>query len=346
MENSDEIRLKDVILRLIYFKEYLLRKKLIIMTFILLFGFLGVFYAMMKTLTYKAELTFVVDESQESGGLSAVSGIASQFGFNIGSSSSGTFSQSNIEELLVSKRVVQEALLVSRTIDDKHDLLIHHYIDFNDYSESWTKEENDRFKFPNNRELFSFENDSLMKVIYSDLINNCISTSIEEESSIVKISCVSVNESFAELLAKALVQKLEEYYTIFQTAKSENTLNLLSFRADSVLNELKNAEYQYASYKDANFGVQRAKGLLQEIRLKRDVEILSIMYGEIVKNLEISKFTLINNKPLLNIIDEPNLPLEDNKLSSIIAFVLFSFLGGFLICFYLIFSLIIKEQLA
>ena len=45
------------------------------------------------------------------------------------------------------------------------------------------------------------------------------------------------------------------------------------------------------------FNVQ--KGLLEEIRLKRDVEILNIMYGsEIVKNLEISKFTLLNNENL------------------------------------------------
>jgi hypothetical protein len=111
------------------------------------------------------------------------------------------------------------------------------------------------------------------------------------------------------------------------------------------LGELKNAEYRYASHKDSNFGVQRAKGLLDEIRLKRDVEILNIMYGEIVKNLELSKFTLINNKPLLNIIDRPNLPLEGNKISVVKAFILFSILGGFIICLHLIFRQVIRDEL-
>ena len=143
-----------------------------------------------------------------------------------------------------------------------------------------------------------------------------------------------------------MAQKLEEYYTIFQTAKSKNTLDFLSFRADSVLNELKQAEYKYASYKDSNFGVQRAKGLLEEIRLKRDVEILNIMYGEIVKNLEVSKFTLLNNEPLLNIIDKPTLPLKVNKLSMIAAFILFSILGMLIYSFTLIIKQIINEEMS
>ena len=147
-------------------------------------------------------------------------------------------------------------------------------------------------------------------------------------------------------MIESLAQKLEEYYTIFQTAKSKNTLDFLSFRADSVLNELKKAEYKYASYKDSNFGVQRAKGLLEEIRLKRDVEILNIMYGEIVKNLEVSKFTLLNNEPLLNIIDTPTLPLKVNKLPMIAAFILFSILGMLIYSFTLVIKQIINEEMS
>ena len=69
------------------------------------------------------------------------------------------------------------------------------------------------------------------------------------------------------------------------------------------------------------------------------------MYGEIVKNLELSKFTLINNKPLLNIIDRPNLPLKGNKISVVKAFILFSIMGGFIICLYLIFRQVIRDEL-
>ena len=122
-------------------------------------------------------------------------------------------------------------------------------------------------------------------------------------------------------MIESLANKLEEYYAIFQTAKSKNTLDFLSHRADSVLLELKNAEYRYASYKDANFGVQRAKGLLEEIRLKRDVEIL-------------------------NIIDSPTLPLEVNELPIVLAFILFSILGSVIYSFILIVKQIINEEMS
>ena len=70
------------------------------------------------------------------------------------------------------------------------------------------------------------------------------------------------------------------------------------------------------------------------------------MYGELVKNLEISKFTLLNNKPLLNIIDSPTLPLKVNKLSIVSAFILFSILGSFLYSFILIVKQIINEEMS
>jgi len=344
-ENIDEIRLKDVILKVVYFKNLLLSKSLVIIGFAFLFGILGVLYSTLKTESFTADLTFVVDESQESSSpLGAVSGLASQFGFNFGGSSNGTFSQANIQELLISKRVVHQAILQNGIINDKEDLLINHFLEINDYRQSWIDEMAD-FSFPSKLTDFSFEHDSVMGIVYSDLTTNYITTTLEEESNIFKISCNSVNEEFAKLFVESLAQNLEEYYTKFQTAKSQSTLSLLSFRADSILNELKDAEYRYASHKDSNFGVQRAKGLLDELRLKRDVEILNIMYGEIVKNLEISKFTLINNKPLLNIIDKPNLPLAGNKIPVVKAFILFSILGGILICLYLIFRQIIKDEL-
>ena len=350
MSNStthhDDIRLKDVILKLISIKQLLWQKKLKIIVFSVIFGLLGSVYAYFKKETYEAHLTFVIDESQESGGLGAISGMASQFGFNLGGASSGTFSQTNIQEIITSRRVVEEALLKRGIIDGEEDLLINHHIVFNDLRKKWKGTNIENLYFTSNREEFTLQHDSIIGLAFFNLTEGNISTSIEDESNIVKISCVSKNEDFAKLMIESLAHKLEEYYTIFQTAKSKNTLDFLSFRADSVLLELKNAEYRYASYKDANFGVQRAKGLLEEIRLKRDVEILNIMYGEIVKNLEISKFTLLNNKPLLNIIDSPTLPLKVNKLSIVLAFILFSILGSVMYSFILIIKQIINDEMS
>jgi len=344
--NHNDVRLKDVILKLISIKQLLWQKKLKIIIFSVILGLLGSVYAHFKKETYVANLTFVIDESQESGGLGSISGVASQFGFNLAGVSSGTFSQTNIQEIITSRRVVEEALLKRGIIDGKEDLLINHHIAFNGLRKKWKGTNIENLYFTSNREEFSLQHDSILGLAFYSLTEDNISTSIEDESNIVKITCVSKNQDFAKLMIESLAHKLEEYYTIFQTAKSKNILDFLSLRADSVLLELKNAEYKYASYKDANFGVQRAKGLLEEIRLKRDVEILNIMYGELVKNLEISKFTLLNNKPLLNIIDSPTLPLEVNKISIVLAFLLFLILGSLLYSFILVVRQILNEEMS
>jgi uncharacterized protein involved in exopolysaccharide biosynthesis len=67
---------------------------------------------------------------------------------------------------------------------------------------------------------------------------------------------------------------------------------------------------------------------------------------ELVKNLELSKITLLNKTPIINIIDEPILPLEEDKISKIVAGILGGFLGGFLsVCFF-IFRKLFKDALA
>ena len=96
------------------------------------FRYFGKCLCTLKKETYEAHLTFVIDESQESAGLGAISGMASQFGFNVGGNSSGTFSQTNIQEIITSRRVVEEALLKRGIIDGEEDLLINHHIAFND----------------------------------------------------------------------------------------------------------------------------------------------------------------------------------------------------------------------
>jgi len=75
------------------------------------------------------------------------------------------------------------------------------------------------------------------------------------------------------------------------------------------------------------------------------VEILNVMYAEIIKNLEISKMTLLNQKPFINIIDSPRLPLEIIHFSILKALILFGFLGAILASIYVFFVSLIRDSL-
>ena len=345
---DDEIRLKDVILKLQALKGELFSRWRVIFIISSLFAIIGVSYAIKKQVTYKAELNFVVeDNSTGSGALGKYSGLASQFGFDLGLGTSTTFSEGNIHELLTSRRVVEEALLSKVNINGNDELLINYYIEFNEYRDEWTESmpEIKDLIFANDSSGFTLAKNSILGLVWKNLINENLQIELGNESNIITVICQSKDEQFAKFLVEALVNEVSDYYTHTQTAKARHTLDFIQNRADSVLNELKLAELSYARHKDSNFGVMRAEGLLDELRLKREVEILNVMYGEIIKNLEISKVTLLNQKPLINIIDSPRLPLEVVRLSKLKGLLLFGLLGATLASMYVVITNIIRDVL-
>ena len=117
---ADEIRLKDVILKVRQLKRDLLKNGKLIFVFGVLFAGIGLLYCINQDLRYEAELTFVVEDGQSGGSaMSKYAGLASQFGFDMGMGASTTFSENNIIELLTSRRIVESALLNEVEVDGK-----------------------------------------------------------------------------------------------------------------------------------------------------------------------------------------------------------------------------------
>ena len=331
---NDEIQLKDILIKLSEYKHYLWQKKVKIIFFSFLFFVFGVLIAFLSSTRYKAELTFVVEDEQSLSPIAGMSGIASQFGFDLGGGSSTTFSQQNIMELLKSRRVVVATLLEEGTIDGKKDLLIEHYITIKEFREVWAKSE--EFSGVNFNKASTLEHDSIMGVIWKGLTENNLNIEMQnDKANIINLTFISVNEQFAKQFIETLIDEMSKMYITHQTKQARNTLDFLKDRADSVFVELDKSEQEFARVKDINQRIIKASGRLKELQLMREVEVLNTMYLEIVKNLEISKMTLLNQTPIINIIDMPILPLEEEKLSKSIAGILGGFLGGFLsVCFF------------
>ena len=134
---NDEIQLKDILIKLSEYKAYLLKNKVVILSVSFLFFVIGVVISNSLETEYNAELTFVVEEENESLlGSIPMSGKGNPFGFDLGGSSS-TFSQKNILELLKSRGVVVSTLLQNAKVNSRNDLLIEHYLEINKIKESW-----------------------------------------------------------------------------------------------------------------------------------------------------------------------------------------------------------------
>ena len=342
---NDEIQLKAILIKLSEYKTYLFNKKFTIIAVSGLFFFLGIVFAIFSDSKYTAELTFVVEDQQQGGGaLGAMSGMASQFGFDIGGSSSTTFSQNNILEFLKSRGVVEATLMQNRKVNKTDDLLIEHYLYINKIKESWkTNKDLNPVSFHG---VLTQDNDSVITNVWKSIIEDKLVVELQsDEANIINLTYTSVNDEFAKMFVETLIEQMSKMYITYQTAQASNTLSFLNNRADSVFMELEIAEEEFAKVKDINQRIVKASGRLKELQLMRKVEVLNAMYLELIKNLEISKISLLNKTPIIQIIDKPILPLNVEKKSTIVLGLLGVFLGGFLSLTFFVFGKLFKDAL-
>ena len=333
---NDEITVKQLFVILIDYKNYLLSKYKQILIFVL-FSFVTAYILIsQKEDSYTATMTFVVEANSNSSFGGPLGGLSSQLGLNLGQfmgSGSNTYSQENVLELIKSRSVITASLLNTHIIDNKKTLLIDYYTLTNDF--------NPRLVIANEKNTFKI--DSLSSIVWEHIINeDNITIEISKFSNIISLSYTSANQIFAKAFVDELINETTNQYIKHNTNQAVATLDFLQERADSIFNELEIAEEQYADIKDVNERIIKASGRLNELRLLRKVEVLNTMYVELVKNLELSKLTMLKNTPLIYIIDRPILPLqkENKKVLYLYLITIFSF---FFSIFYFILVKFIRD---
>lgn len=171
--DSDEISLKEFIQKIKEWVDYLQTKWKIILLAGILGAAIGVIYALFQKPTYKAVLTFALEEDKGSGGgLGGAMGLASSFGIDLGSSGGGAFAGSNLMELMKSRLLVEKTLLNPVFVNDDTISLAEYYIQINKLRENWSKKpefKNIQFLPNADRSNFTLQQDSILQIIFKSL---------------------------------------------------------------------------------------------------------------------------------------------------------------------------------
>lgn len=348
--NTEEISLKELILKLQLAFNYLKSKWMIIILCGIISGALGLLYAVFKKPIYTATSTFVLEDNK-AGGLGQYAGLASLAGIDIGGGgSSGIFQGDNILELYKSRIMIEKTLLTPVNIYGKNELLIDRYIDHNKLRDKW--EEKDHIAsitFYGDPEKFNRKQDSIITNIV-ELFNKKILNveKLDKKLSIIKVDVATNDELFSKEFDTRLVETVNDFYTQTKTKKSYQNVQVLQRQADSVKKIL---NYSIGGVASAIDAAPNANPLLLTLRVPSqkkqvDVQANSAIYSEIVKNLEISKISLRQETPLIQVIDRPVLPLTVDRLSKLKGIILGAFIGGFASAIFLtirkIFSILLK----
>ena len=344
-EENNAVTLKEIILRVREIRKELFSKWLLLGVFGAGFGAIGILVAYMMPPTYNGRLTFVLEESQGTSQLGNYASLANQFGVDIGMESGTVFSEDNLIELLRSRKIVEDALMKPVEWDTSAKNLLQYYVQFNNLQTAWAENEKlkgIRFDVP--KEDFTLLHDSLLNIIFQSIAEDNLNVrKLSLSSSLIEVSCISEDEHFSKHLAQNLVSSVSDFYINNKTQRSRETLSFIQNRTDSVQKALSDAELELARWKDSKRSITKAEGYLTEIRLTREVQILNTMYGEAIKNLELAKVNLLNQMPLIQVIDQPILPLRENKLSKFKALIIFGFIGLILGATFVIVRKVIRD---
>lgn len=355
---DDEITLKELILKVGEFWRELWKNWWVIGLIAIPIVVYMVYKAATADRTYEAELTFMVNKD-EGGGMSAISGILGTFG--LGGGSQGEYNLDKMLQLLKSRNITEKVIFSEVEIENNKDLLANHLIHHLDTLELWFREPSILNKKPDNLKGFKFTHDSTAN--FTNLENKAVqrikgrmlgnednpgflTSGYNEDSGILNIKCKTQHEELSIELVKNYYQELSTFYTEKTVGGHQLTYNLLKIKSDSIYDALSATEFQLASLIESSRGVYSERENLRKNRLNREIQKLSIMYGETAKNLEIADFTLKSKTPFITLIDEPISPIKPESESIFKALVIGGLLGAFLGALFIISRKIYRDTMA
>ncbi len=332
---KDEVSLKEVFLKVHEWWNYFLSKWIIIAVFVILGSIAGLLYALNKDPLFKAETTFVLEDSSGGGMLSQLGGLASLAGIDNGNGG-GLFEGDNIIELYKSRSMVVKTLLSEVEYYGKPGLLIDHYIRINKLREKWANNpalKNLSFHPGNGGELSRLQ-DSILGLTVVSINSGYLTVSKPDKKlSIIKVEVKATDEFFAKAFNEQIVRNVNDFYVQTKTKKSIENVEILQHQTDSVKNVLNGAIYQSAAVADATPNLNRARQILRAPaqRSEFQAEANKAILTQLVQNLELSKLSLRKETPLIQVIDEPVYPLLKEKFGKTKGVIVGGLLGGILI---------------
>jgi hypothetical protein len=346
--SDNQFTLKELFQNIGAWLSYFISKwKILVVAAIIGLG-VGALVSIFKKPVFHAETSFVLEEG-DAGGMGQMSGLASLVGVNLGSlggGTSGLFQGDNIMELYRSDRMIGETLL---SPFDANQLLIDRFIAFEELDEKWASKVNFAsmdFSIP--RDSFPVAQDSVVKEVAKLIRESQLAVAKPDRKlSIIQVTISSKDQLFAKVFNETMVAKVNSFYLETKTKKTGENLSILKSQADSVRAILDESIGAYAAASDR---VPNANPLLSSAGVESkkrqiDVQATGAVYQEIVKNLEIAKVNHRNNSPLIQIIDQPRLPLNRTEIRLVKGMVLGAFIVGLITLFALYFRRLYQKNM-
>jgi hypothetical protein len=323
-QESDEITLKDIILKIQQWWTILWPQRTKIILTALAIGLMAAMYTkFISKPTYTASYQLFFEE--DGGSMSSAMRLASSFGLSMGGS--GATSSITVQEYLTSRDNISKAM----TMVSGQGVMAERYYEYALYED---QEFNEMFyaNFGKNQRY----TDSILSEITLELNEGFIAASLDEESGTVNFAINGYDEAFVYDLSKALIANTEDAFLDWKKKKGQSAVEAFQGKVDSLEIALDATLRRLGEYQDQNNSLISAVDKMEQMRLSIDMEALKVAYGEYIKGLEMSKADLMNLEPPFKYFDEPTYPLYKQKGSAAKAGIFGSVITSFLLVLFFI----------
>ena len=277
-----------------------------------------------------ARTTFVLDNENSAGSMGDLSSLASLAGINASSfiDTSSLFQIDNIQELYRSNSMIKQTLLSNVQYDNKNFLIIERFIvaeNLKKKLENLDVKMSDFKLKPPSRVKDSFIKE-LIKIIKKEYL---IVEKPSRKTTILQIGFDHKDEILAKTFNENLVSIVNDFYNKTKTLKTGINLEILERQADSIKIVLDSSIMMLAEVDQniPNPNPITKTSLVPYQKAMIDVQSNGAIYQELLKQLELAKITHRNKMPLIQIIDKPELPLENSRWKLLKTFLYGLFFG-------------------
>ncbi len=305
----------------------------LVLLVVLLGAALGLAYSIFKPVRYNAEITFSVEDSKSIGG-GLLSSLGGSIGMDIGSlagSGNGVLSGDNVLSLLKSKSMMAECLKTPYPLDAnltsssqtdvvKKNAAFSNYVIADRYADVYGLREKWAGNKKIGRVIYFGQPDQNIR-LQDSLLKLIIKRIEEKELTVIKpdkklsffnIAINTKDELMSMLITQRIIKIATDFYVNAKVGRLKSNIERLEKRTDSISSLLN--QQTYSATEDArlllNVNPADINAPVYSEISQRDKMVLTTIYAELMKNLEVSKAALIQETPTVQIVDKPSFPLE------------------------------------
>ncbi len=293
---------------------------------------------------YNATVTLAPELSGRtaSGGLSS---LASSFGVNLGTSTSGAdaLNPTLYPDMMNSVDFKTSLFpILVHELDSDESFTYYDYLKDHQKAPWWSAAKAGLFKaiaslFSSNEEEVNVvnpfkltkEQDAIIQTI-----NNKISCDVDKKTFVISISVTDQDPLVAAVMADSVKQRLQDAITAYRTSKARVDLEYNKKLYEETKAKYDNARQQYAAYADANQGMILQSAQSRLIELQNEMQLQYQAYTNVATQLMAAEAKVQEETPAFTTLQNATVPVKKAGPGRAKLAILYCFLAGIITCCY------------